>query len=180
MNEFEVKSEDQNKCDVMSGERLFYNRVPKCGSTTLITLLRKLSKLNGFIHLNSKIYDKRMLDIKQQSFENCVKSKDPECAYNYNNSFVMSLVPYFCGQSDKCLQMGDKWALEVAKHNIEKSYQVIGVLEHMNITLNTVISGPREHITPHLFGGRVHLSLKRIASHLVVKGESDGGVALVH
>ena len=77
-----------------------------------------------------------------------MKSKDPECAYNYNNSFVMSLVPYFCGQSDKCLQMGDKWALEVAKHNIEKSYQVIGVLEHMNITLNVL-----QHKIPKFFAG---------------------------
>ena len=48
------------------GLRLFYNRVPKSGSTTLITLLRKLSKVNGFKHFNSKIYDKRLLNCEEQ------------------------------------------------------------------------------------------------------------------
>ncbi len=48
------------------GLRLLYNRVPKCGSTTLYTLMRKLSKVNGYKHFNSKIYDKRILDFAEQ------------------------------------------------------------------------------------------------------------------
>jgi hypothetical protein len=48
------------------GLRLFYNRVPKCGSTTLYTLMRKLSKVNGYKHFNSKIYDKRILNFAEQ------------------------------------------------------------------------------------------------------------------
>ena len=47
-------------------DRLIYNRVPKCGSTTLIALLRQLSKLNHFVHINSKIYDQRRIPCEQQ------------------------------------------------------------------------------------------------------------------
>lgn len=46
--------------------RLLYNRVPKCGSTTLLTLLRRLSARNGFRHLHCKTYDKRMLTSEEQ------------------------------------------------------------------------------------------------------------------
>ncbi|XP_068245565.1 heparan sulfate 2-O-sulfotransferase pipe-like [Palaemon carinicauda] len=35
---------------------LIYNRVPKCGSSTMIGLLIELSKLNGFVHLHSGNY----------------------------------------------------------------------------------------------------------------------------
>ncbi len=46
--------------------RLIYNRVPKCGSTTLYTLMKKLSILNNFTHFNSKIYNRRMLSKEEQ------------------------------------------------------------------------------------------------------------------
>ena len=54
------------KHDYKPGLRLFYNRVPKSGSTTLITLLRKLSKANGFKHFQSKITNKRLLNCEKQ------------------------------------------------------------------------------------------------------------------
>lgn len=46
--------------------RLLYNRVPKCGSTTLLTLLRRLSKSNGFWHIHSHTYDRRLLSRSEQ------------------------------------------------------------------------------------------------------------------
>ncbi|XP_054169239.1 uronyl 2-sulfotransferase-like, partial [Oppia nitens] len=207
--------------------KLIYNRVPKCGSTTLITLLENLSKLNHFKHYNSKIYNKRLLNFKQQkifinelmqysapfsydrhiyfinfelynvsnipiyiniirepvervissyyyrrfvalksmtnnltdkskpsdywfnkSFEKCVFNKDSECDINANNSFIMSLLPYFCGQHRKCLDVNSKWALEAAKHNIEKHYKVVGILEYFNVTLKVL-----QHIIPQFFEG---------------------------
>ena len=60
----------------------------------------------------------------------------------------MSFVPYFCGQNVKCLQTSDIWALKEAKQNIEKSYEVIGVLEHLNITLTVL-----ENKLPKFFAG---------------------------
>ncbi|KAL1429457.1 hypothetical protein MTO96_016297 [Rhipicephalus appendiculatus] len=47
--------------------RLVYNRVPKCGSTTLLTLLRRLSVKNGFQHFHCTTYDRRMLTRDEQS-----------------------------------------------------------------------------------------------------------------
>lgn len=47
-------------------DRLFYNRVPKCGSTTLYTLIRKLSALHGYVHFNSKVYDRKNVDEEEQ------------------------------------------------------------------------------------------------------------------
>ncbi|XP_077544909.1 heparan sulfate 2-O-sulfotransferase pipe [Haemaphysalis longicornis] len=47
--------------------RLLYNRVPKCGSTTLLTLLRKLSRRNRFHHVHSTTFDKRLLTRVQQA-----------------------------------------------------------------------------------------------------------------
>ena len=38
---------------------LIYNRVSKCGSTTMLNLIRKLSQRNGFHHAHSTIYSKR-------------------------------------------------------------------------------------------------------------------------
>ena len=38
---------------------LIYNRVSKCGSTTMLNLIRRLSKRNRFYHAHSTIYSKR-------------------------------------------------------------------------------------------------------------------------
>lgn len=51
---------------VDSDRRLLFNRVPKCGSTSLIAIIRKLSKLNNFKHVSSKIYDQRLLTSHMQ------------------------------------------------------------------------------------------------------------------
>lgn len=45
---------------------LLFNRVPKCGGTTLITLLKKLQRINNFTHASSKIYDRKQLNADEQ------------------------------------------------------------------------------------------------------------------
>ncbi|XP_045621527.2 heparan sulfate 2-O-sulfotransferase pipe isoform X2 [Procambarus clarkii] len=40
---------------------LVYNRIPKCASSTMQTILRRLSRHLGFDHVSSLIYDKRQL-----------------------------------------------------------------------------------------------------------------------
>ena len=42
---------------------------------------------------------------------------------------------YFCGQAIECRQFGNKWALQLAKYNVEQHYSVIGVTEEYNATL---------------------------------------------
>ena len=62
---------------------------------------------------------------------------------------MVSIVqPYFCGQSDGCLDHRSQWALDRAKENIEKSYPVVGVLEMLETTLEVM-----EAAYPELFKG---------------------------
>ncbi|CAN8025146.1 unnamed protein product [Ixodes persulcatus] len=53
--------------DRAAADRLLYNRVPKCGSTTLVHLLRRLAKSNGFSHVHSKTYNQRLLSPEEQA-----------------------------------------------------------------------------------------------------------------
>ena len=46
------------------------------------------------------------------------------------------------------MRLNDEWALQQAKINIESSYKVIGILEHMEITLSVL-----EHRLPEFFAG---------------------------
>ncbi|XP_065284809.1 uronyl 2-sulfotransferase isoform X1 [Dermacentor albipictus] len=69
--------------------RLVYNRVPKCASTTLLTLLRRLSATNGFRHLHCRIYDKRMLTSDEQAeFVEEVMSLRAPCSYDRHVYFL--------------------------------------------------------------------------------------------
>ena len=47
-------------------DRVFYNRVAKCGSRTVMRILEKLEKLNNFTIYKSKIYDKMKLQLEEQ------------------------------------------------------------------------------------------------------------------
>ena len=72
----------------------------------------------------------------------------------------MSIVPYFCGQKDNCFRLNDEWALREAKLNIEKSFAVIGVLEHMNITLEVL-----QNKLPRYFSGVSELYFQNNSIH---------------
>ncbi|XP_076367957.1 uronyl 2-sulfotransferase-like isoform X2 [Tachypleus tridentatus] len=206
-------------------DKLVYNRAPKCGSTTLYNMMRKLSIELGYRHINSKVYDKKMVNESEQrrfvkkvkrapspcsfdrhvffinflkfgeksplfinvirdpveriissyfyrrvaakrrtnrekpsqywmnkNFEQCVLTSDPECTYIDGQIYSVLLLPYFCGQDQKCLIHNHPWALEQAKQNIEKFYPVVGVLEEMNVTLLVL-----EEMLPRFFNGALKL-----------------------
>ncbi|RWS02414.1 uronyl 2-sulfotransferase-like isoform X1 [Dinothrombium tinctorium] len=61
-----IKSATNRELSVALIKRVYYNRVPKCGSSTLYQLMQMLSKVNGFTHFNSKIYNERMLNKHEQ------------------------------------------------------------------------------------------------------------------
>lgn len=70
-------------------DRLFYNRVPKCGSTTLYTLIRKLSSLHGYVHFNSKVYDRKNVDEEEQRrIVQLVRSTPPPCSFDRHVFFI--------------------------------------------------------------------------------------------
>ncbi|KAF4522512.1 hypothetical protein B566_EDAN002597 [Ephemera danica] len=52
---------DTKNCTPVNATLLVYNRVPKCGSSTLQSVLRGLASRNKFQHHSSKIYNQRML-----------------------------------------------------------------------------------------------------------------------
>lgn len=78
------------RCQCSSdGQRLFYNRVPKCGSTTLYTLIRKLASMHGFTHFNSKVYDKKNVDEEEQRrIVQLVKTTRAPCSFDRHVFFI--------------------------------------------------------------------------------------------
>ncbi|KAK8787105.1 hypothetical protein V5799_023120 [Amblyomma americanum] len=140
--------------------RLLYNRVPKCGSTTLLTLLRRLSTSNGFQHLHCRIYDKRLLTHDQQArsgmtraqaqFVEEVTSAKAPCSYDRHVYFL---------DFEKLVQ--NSWALDRARQNIERHFSVVGVLEDLNLTLALL----EMHI-PRFFRGATELYRKSGAEFL--------------
>lgn len=70
-------------------QRLFYNRVPKCGSTTLYTLIRKLSSMHRYSHFNSKVYDRKIVDEdEQRRIVQLVKSTPAPCSFDRHVFFI--------------------------------------------------------------------------------------------
>ena len=58
------------------------------------------------------------------------------------------LQPYFCGQSDECMIVGSKLALDRAKANIDRWFPVVAVLERMTQSLRVL-----EYFLPKFFSG---------------------------
>ena len=49
-----------------------------------------------------------------------------------------SQIAFFCGDSLLCRTMGSNKALRVAKHNIEKHYVTVGVLEEIEMSMKVL------------------------------------------
>ena len=59
-----------------------YNRVPKCGSTTFLNILKRLSNKNHFQYIHSKIFDKRFLiEEKQKDLLNEIDRKSAHASF---------------------------------------------------------------------------------------------------
>ncbi|XP_022246863.1 uronyl 2-sulfotransferase-like isoform X2 [Limulus polyphemus] len=70
-------------------DKLLYNRAPKCGSTTIYSIMQKLSVDLGYQHYNSKIYNKKLLDESQQRrFVKRVKRMPSPCSFDRHVFFV--------------------------------------------------------------------------------------------
>ncbi|KAK0175243.1 hypothetical protein PV327_009007 [Microctonus hyperodae] len=57
-------------------------------------------------------------------------------------------ISHFCGQDPRCTKKNSRWALNRAKENVEKWYHVVGILEHMEDTLDKL-----ENNFPYFFRG---------------------------
>merc|ERR1711992_125976 len=94
------------------------------------------------------------LEIMSQPLEQCVVERRLECVYygytvhtnkteqlmfrqNWGPTYLYpsDVLLYFCGHDDECAQLGNSLALQKAKHNVEKNFAVVGLLEHMEETM---------------------------------------------
>ncbi|KAK7082686.1 hypothetical protein SK128_004582 [Halocaridina rubra] len=196
---------------------LVYNRIPKCASSTMQTLLRKLSRHLNFEHVSSQIYNMHQLTQEEQeklvenltsslleapshalsydrhlyytnftglgltppvyinvvrdpverfissfyyrrseerlsriqmnghpispsfswinrTVEQCVMLNDPECSFLPGEE-KERILSYFCGHQEFCRIVGNHNALQVAKDVVSKEYSVVGLVEHMELSL---------------------------------------------
>ena len=62
---------------------LVYNRVPKCGSTTLVSLLTLLAKRNKFNVASSRVYNRKWLDQEEEiQLVNLLQTKKKPLVYD--------------------------------------------------------------------------------------------------
>ncbi|XP_055843997.1 heparan sulfate 2-O-sulfotransferase pipe isoform X2 [Episyrphus balteatus] len=93
------------------------------------------------------------LDWWKKDFNQCVRSGDHEC--NYKQYAIKDGVGdyrrqslFFCGHSRDCLPFNSPTAIQIAKHNVEKYYAVVGTWEDTNVTLTVL-----EKFIPRYFHG---------------------------
>merc|ERR1711915_685925 len=97
---------------------------------------------------------KEELEIMSQPLEQCVIERRLECVYygytvhtnkteqlEFRKSwsplylFPSDVLLYFCGHDEECTQLGNPLALQKAKHNVDKNFKVVGLLEHLDETM---------------------------------------------
>ena len=105
--------------------------------------------------------------IVSEPLEQCVIERRLECVYygytvhknkteqlefrrTWSPTFLYpsDVLLYFCGHDEECTQLGNPLALQKAKHNVDKNFAVVGLLEHMEETMAVL-----EHNLPRFFTG---------------------------
>ena len=107
------------------------------------------------------------MEIMAQPLEQCVVERRLECVYygytvhtnkteqlEFRRSwsphylYPSDVLLYFCGHHPECSKLGSTTALQLAKHNVEHNFAVVGVLEHLNETMAVL-----ENRLPQFFSG---------------------------
>eukprot|EP00058_Branchiostoma_floridae_P026148 XP_002611638.1 hypothetical protein BRAFLDRAFT_63697 [Branchiostoma floridae] len=135
--------------------KVFYNRLPKCGSTSVKILIRELKEKNGFKFFEDKDYEIQVLSGRNLTFDECVFNNLWECNASGAKRFLMT--QFFCGQDSICMEPSQA-AVEKAKENIRRHYAVVGVLEEFSSFLKVL-----EMVMPQFFRG-AHDTWRGIAS----------------
>ena len=107
------------------------------------------------------------VDTMSQSLEQCVVERRLECVYygytvhtnkteqlqfrqNWSPNYLYpsDVLLYFCGHHPECSKLGSRVALQIAKHNVDHNFAVVGLLEHLNETMAVL-----EDKLPQFFSG---------------------------
>ncbi|XP_020291811.1 heparan sulfate 2-O-sulfotransferase 1-like isoform X2 [Pseudomyrmex gracilis] len=92
-----------------------------------------------------------------KTFDECIKIGQPDC--NLNNMWLQ--IPFLCGHDPACWKVGNSWALEEAKRNLQRHYFLIGITEELNDFVEVL-----ESVLPQFFKGGHNLFLHNNKSHL--------------
>ncbi|XP_015112398.1 heparin sulfate O-sulfotransferase [Diachasma alloeum] len=92
-----------------------------------------------------------------KTFDECVRDSQADC--DPNNLWLQ--IPFLCGHNPACWEVGNKWALEEAKRNLEKHYLVVGVTEELGEFIETL-----QAVLPRFFKGALDYFLHSNKSHL--------------
>lgn len=102
---------------------------------------------------------KRARQGDKTTFDMCVKEgrKKSDCSIDK----IWLQIPFFCGQTAQCWEVGNEWALEEAKRNLANNYMLVGLTENMEdfvLVLETVL--------PRMFRGITDFYRKGSKSHI--------------
>ncbi|XP_058791827.1 heparin sulfate O-sulfotransferase-like [Phymastichus coffea] len=92
-----------------------------------------------------------------KTFDECVNEKQADC--NPNHMWLQ--IPFLCGHDPACWEVGNQWALEQAKRNLQQHYLLVGVTEELTDFIHTL-----QVILPRFFKGAHDLFLHNNKSHL--------------
>lgn len=118
---------------------------------------------------------KRARQGDKTTFDECVKKGGGDCAVEK----LWLQIPFFCGQSAACWEVGNEWALQEAKKNLVDNYLLVGLTEQMEefvVVLETVL--------PRMFKGLTenyrHSSKSHIRKTLHKETPADETVSRFH
>ncbi|XP_077865921.1 uronyl 2-sulfotransferase-like [Saccoglossus kowalevskii] len=151
-----------------------YNRVPKCGSRSVIAIFNELAKFYHYGYTHSTEFWKqrfnehdeaalvdrisalpkpRVFDMHvhflnfSKTYDECVLLNKTECQLER----AWYIIPFFCGQDPRCRQPL-KWSLEEAKRHVINEYTFVGILEDLENTMRIF-----EYLLPKYLKGAVSI-----------------------
>ncbi|XP_014204527.1 heparan sulfate 2-O-sulfotransferase 1-like [Copidosoma floridanum] len=92
-----------------------------------------------------------------KTFDECINAGQADC--DPNNMWLQ--IPFLCGHDPACWEVGNQWALEEAKRNLQRHYLIVGVTEELSDFILVLQS-----ILPRFFKGAHNLFLHNNKSHL--------------
>uniref|UniRef100_A0A8D0P3T8 Heparan sulfate 2-O-sulfotransferase 1 n=1 Tax=Sus scrofa TaxID=9823 RepID=A0A8D0P3T8_PIG len=92
-----------------------------------------------------------------QTFDECVAEGGSDCAPEK----LWLQIPFFCGHSSECWNVGSRWAMDQAKYNLINEYFLVGVTEELEDFVMLL-----EAALPRFFRGATELYRTGKKSHL--------------
>ncbi|OAD56633.1 Heparan sulfate 2-O-sulfotransferase 1 [Eufriesea mexicana] len=92
-----------------------------------------------------------------KTFDECIDAGQPDC--DPDNMWLQ--IPFLCGHDPACWEIGNSWALEEAKRNLQRHYLLVGVTEELTEFVEIL-----QTVLPRFFKGAYNSFLHNNKSHL--------------